>query len=91
MRNDARPGVNRLQQETILNNRAAARAPHCPECGKEARTDRLVAFPACVGYRCRPCGWEGAPLRTLNEQGQMVSADAQGRPVGEPLQIGVAA
>ena len=84
-RNDARPSAGRRQQEAIFMGRSALRAHHCPQCAKETRTDRLRAFPTCVGYRCRSCGWESAPVATLNAHGAMVRATAGGQPTGEPI------
>lgn len=71
---------------TILANAAIRSANTCPECGKPVDTDLLKKFPKCTGYRCRPCNWEGEPRATLNAQGVMVRATAEGLPTSEVLQ-----
>lgn len=69
----------------VILEARSTHSPTCPQCGKQARTDRLTRWAGCVGWRCRPCGWEGEPLATLNTEGVMVRADAQGHATGEVL------
>ena len=85
-RSDLRPSAGRLQQETILNNRAARSANHCPECGAPSSSNILRTLLARTGSRCTGqvctarCGWEGAPVATLDAAGRMVRATAEGLP-----------
>jgi hypothetical protein len=75
-----------LHHTIRANHAATVQGPQCPNCERQVRSERLAkTFPGCVGLRCRACGWEGAPVSTLNAAGQLVRADAHGQPTGEVL------
>lgn len=72
MKNDNRPSAGRIAQQAIFESMVARTAPTCPCCGQPTRTGVLPSHPGFAGYRCRPCGWESAPVATLGANGELV-------------------
>ena len=87
-RNDLKSGKGRIAQEAIFASRTAQRSLACPECGKPTDVYPLRSFRGCTGRACtarQSCGWEGEPLATLDTEGRMVFATADGKPTSQPI------